>query len=267
MKRFVWCLVLLSIVTFGGKSFANSGKGKFVKDSLQSKYFPLAKGNQWEYKRTLFEGRKVFSWEAYTLVVKGYNSSEKEGETTFTTISRGSLPQQSEETYSVKDQAYDENGIPMWEIEISSPTARDGRYEGLTLAPDTILWGRVPSGEGVIEIGEILISEHFFAGKRKHKGTLLVEPLAEEVEARMQPMGLPVEFITSAKLISVTVPAGRFHKCLQMITKVKVKGDDKIKSWTTYSYYAPKVGLVKEVQKNNEDKETYTLELIRYNLH
>ena len=224
-----------------------------AREPTQSKYLPLSSGNKWVYRKTVL--RKVFAWQAYGKV----------GQSTVT-FARGTppniLPGESEETFTVTDKV-EENGLELWKIAVSSPTARDGRYGSWLTTPDTILWGRVPSSEHVIEIDEILVSQSVFEGERRHRGILLVETLVKGTEATLQSLK-PVKFVASAKSVDAEVPAGRFKGCLEITMKVEGTGDQE--GWTTYSYYAAAVGLVRELQKDDRNNTTYILELIRYEL-
>jgi hypothetical protein len=215
---------------------------------------PLAEGNKWVYKKTV--SRKVFAWEAYG----------KLGEDSVT-FARGTPPDiplgESEETFTVVGKV-DEDGLEFWEIAVSSPTARDGRYGSWLTTPDRILWGGTYSDEQVVEIQEIMISESVFEGEKRHHGLLLLEPLVEGKQAEVQFMNA-ISFTASFESANIQVPAGNFETCLEMITQVK--GSDDQEGWTTISYYAPGVGLVAEVQLDDQDQPTYTLELLRYELN
>jgi hypothetical protein len=220
-----------------------------------SQYLPLGVGNAWVYKKTVL--RPVFAWEAYqktddikVMLVLGISPSLTTGE--------------YEETIRVKNKVED-NGLELWEIEVSAQTVRDGRYGGLFIPPHQILWGRVPSSEHVIEIGEILINQSFFEGERRHTRTLLAEPPAEHVQILLQPSGLPVTYITSPNRVDVEVTAGRFCCALEMI--MEIEDTEQGRTWSTYSYYVPEVGLVKEFQKDDAGHMTYLFELIEYEVN
>lgn len=225
-------------------------------EAQQSKYLPLSVGNNWTYRKKVPEGAKVF-------FIKPYPHGENEA------ILKGPseiLSGESQETFVVKDHRT-EDGIERWEITITPKTARDGRYgTGPFKNADTVLWGRVISSGSVIEIGEIFIynSSILEPKERRHTLPLFVEPLLENADVTIFG-NAPGEYGSSHKRVTVEVPAGRFEGCLEMVQKVK--GTDEYKMWTIHSYFASGVGLVKEIQKDEKGNTTYTLELLKYELH
>lgn len=217
-----------------------------------SGYLPLADGNTWTYTKTV--SGTVLAWEGYRVAGKGVQF--------VVGPSRDVTPGRSEETYSIKGKAV-KYGPGLWDVKVEPDLskARDGRYGGLLTRPEKILWGRIPSGTDVIHIGEVLIRESVFEGEKRHEGTLLVEPLKEGVEVMVQDLK-GVIFRTSPQLLDVTVAAGRFPCSLEMT--MTVEGTQPGSKWTTHSYYAFGVGLVREVQRDARNNEIYSLELRRY---
>jgi hypothetical protein len=257
---FVWALLVLTISACEGPSISPyatlSSCVKPVMDSSQlaSNFLPLAIGNKWVYQKTI--SQDVFAWEAYQ--VKG------EKIVTFAVGTPPNMPSgTSQETYLIID-TINENGLQYWELQVSDSKARDGRYGSWYTKPDRILWGRVPSSEHLVEIDEVMTTRTgFFTDEKRHEGVLLLEPLQSGVKATIQQVGLDEVQVTALpELANVETPAGKFPCSFEMITEVKT---DQYQ-WTTYSYYAPGVGLVKEVQKDDKGNVTYVMELTGYEL-
>jgi hypothetical protein len=256
MKRTAFLgLILLVQVS---QVFAATEKEAVQADNAiqQSRYLPLYPGSKWTYRKVVAPGAKVVAWEAF----------EIGGKIQFAfgpvkAIQRGLF----EETYAVKDRIVEE-GRQRWLIDVGKKeTARDGRYAGLIGRVDKVLWGRVISSGDVIEIGEIMIWEHF-AGPYRQQRTLIVEPRQPNVEAYISQIK-PVVVSNSAKPVTITVPAGKFEGCIEIVSELTIKKNDATADvWRTSSYYAPNVGLVKEEQSSPEHKATYTLELMKYEL-
>jgi hypothetical protein len=234
-----------------GKPVANA-------DQLQSNYLPLAVGNQWQYKRTIL--RDIYAWE-------GYAEEKEDGKSELQFLvgqPSGFAPGESTETYIITGTV-EKGGLQFWEVQVSSPQARDGRYGGVYTQPDRILWGRVASSAEIIEIDEILTQEAgYFIGAKREERILVVEPLIQDnVQATLSHTRLPeIQYTALPDLTQVDVPAGKFSCSVEVVTKVDT---DQFK-WETHSFYAPHIGLVKEVQYDDAGKVTYTLELVQYKL-
>lgn len=218
-----------------------------------SNFLPLVAGNTWTYAKTVSD--EVFSWEAYS----PKNSTE-------VTLAIGAPPDlqvgKSAETYRIT-RIVQESGFEFAEVEVSSATARDGRYGAWYTKPDRILWGRVPSSEHLIEMDEVMIANAtVFQDERRFQQILLAEPFESGVEATLQQLSA-VKQVVSADLVDVTVPAGHFPCTLVVTTAV----ENQETKWLTYSFYALGVGLVKEVQQNSSGETTYDLELTQYTLN
>ena len=238
----------------------------------QSEYLPLSKGNSWTYKRTVFSDKGVFTIRPASGgpgIAMG-NSNVGLG----TTL----------ETYEVKDW---DSKQKAWQITVNNMSGRDGRYGGLILSDevDKIFWGIDPSQkDALIVIEKLLLPPSVFRGERRTKFPILIDPMAEGTMLEFQ-YG---EFMR-VKSISglgrdISVTAGKFSSLLLVIFEMKPQGITGKKpanvkktgetkkfnwedGWTTASFYAPGVGLVREVQKDSKGNETYLLELIKYELH
>jgi hypothetical protein len=233
---------------------ANKLKEREDNDRLQqSPYLPMAKGNKWTYRKTVHKGTKVFCWEAW----------EFKGKLKYVHLPLDKLkPGVTMEEYKVTDEQ-EEDGKKRWTIDVGdAEQARDGRYGGIIRTPEKIMWGRFVSSEHLIEFGEILVAENVFEGTLRQERTLLLQPLLPNLEAHSHLL-TPVVYKCSAKRKTVTVPAGEFSGCLEVTMIVSGKGGNE---WSTISYYAPSVGLVKEYQRDPDDKTTYTMELTDYEL-
>lgn len=213
-----------------------------------SNYLPLNTGNYWTYRRTVLQ--EVHTWEAYRTL--------NEGTVTFVVMAvPGIRPGDSEETYRVLAPG-DEIGL--WKMEVSDTLSRDGRYGGGYTKPDQILWGRVPSSEDIIEINEILIKESYFEGTKKYETVLLAQSLIEGADVMLS--NSKVTYAASSTWAEITVPAGTFPCTLEMVTQVV----SDFASWKIYSYFAPGVGLVKEMQIDDSGQAAYTMELVEYHV-
>lgn len=215
-----------------------------------SNYLPLNTGNYWTYHRTVLQD--VYTWEAYQTL--------NEGTVTFVVMTvPGIQPGDSEETYRVLAP---DDEIGLWKMEISDPLSRDGRYGGGYTKPDQILWGRVPSSEEIIEIDEILIKESYFEGTKKYETVLLAQSLIEGAEVTLMLSNSKVTYAVSSTWTEITVPAGTFPCTLEVVTQVV----SDYASWEIFSYFAPGVGLVKEMQIDGSGQAAYTMELVEYHV-
>ena len=240
----------------------------------EQNYLPLAKGNTWTYERTVEDPEKVYIWRHLVCLQTGH---------TYTARGLGfkkndDIPKKGIEKYTVENRGKID-GKEFWEINISTLYARDGRYQFVGHPAERILWGRISTGETDLRSWVEERINYGFAplspcmsglsySKTVHQAWFLLEP-REDLEVSTE-YGLTT-ITATANRIDILTPAGKFPKCLEVITEVASEDETKKSSdigmgWTTYSYYAPNVGLVKEVQKDYKGDTTYTLELIDYKL-
>lgn len=235
---------------------AQTTEDRFV-ELEYSHYLPLAKGNTWTYRKT--EKEKIFFWSLSERDKVWYGTIKSE-------------TGMSEETYAVKESII-ENGLKFWEIQVSSPKARDGRYGAVCGLIDRILWGRVPSSEHIIEIEEIIVRKSYFSDEWKEERPILIEPVVKDMKISVTPgrwddtTGFhphPLDMTISAAIekLNITVSANTWKECLKVSTEVKTEKYQ----WTRHSYYVRGIGLVKEIQEDRNGDLTYLLELISYTL-
>lgn len=222
-------------------------------DAAGSAYLPLATGNTWRYRRTV--SRPVLSYEVYTDLAAN--------KVQFIVGAPPDIPLGvSQETYRVSGPF--EGKPAQWEIEVSDPLARDGRYGGFYTHPDQIVWGRVVSAEEVVELDEVLsVTGGYFIGPQEQSAPLVIDPVLHELEVTLSSAPERMLYTAKAGKTAVSVAAGDFDCVLEVDTQVL----DAEWGFTTKSYYAAGVGLVQEAQYNQAGQLTYALELVAYTLN
>ncbi|MFH0978351.1 MAG: hypothetical protein V1837_03540 [Candidatus Woesearchaeota archaeon] len=237
----------------------------------ESKYFPLAKGNTWTYVRNLLRPQEVSSYYEATVLSQGEGDAPAGSNVFWVEHLSSEAKKTSTETYTI-------TGLKRegFEVERSAADVRDGRYD-ITSDLDTfpkVFWTYYNA----------CVKESYTEGSKKagHRNiwrfTAVLDP--GTIVGRHKNPRWHVAAIEYDK--SITVPAGRFGNILKNVTLVfgtniadvifkdakpiyqKDRRADNC--FMTVVYYAPKVGLVKEVQYNREGKETYTLELQSFNV-
>ena len=283
-------LVLMNRET---SSTAGSGGGKAGSPVASGNYLPLAKGNTWEYERTVSDSKRVCSWQHELHIMPGGMTM------VYSTRGFGLMvedpPKRSTERYSVtgQEKAGDDS---FWVIDVKGECPRDGRYYRHGTPAEKVLWGRLsakgPRGSSMTFFQERVhygMDYDSFSGprySREHHATMLIIPdlpgssLSMNVE--------PAEVACLGTTESVKVPAGTFNNCLVMLTTLPPEGigdlrdrmpklpagmevpppkeNDFTRGWTTKTYFARGVGMVKEVQVSWDGRETYRLELKKYNI-
>jgi len=183
------------------------------------------------------------------------------------------------ETYKV--DAHDKSGA--WQISItsvpSSGKPRDGRYIGAS----KILWGRTSTGANTAthQVYETIVHDPEGFGPNKELLRLpamdchwlapswkTTVPRGRHTAALWSTSvgGCVVDYSTN-RITTVKVAAGAFHNCVVTKEVRGVMGQDAPRTaYTTYSFFSPGVGLVKEVQKDEAGEVLYTMELKSYHL-
>lgn len=255
-----------------------------IKEEEMKRFFPLAVGNSWKYKRTVYKSEEVF-YSTEQTIVKSESDSPLEG-TTYLTVGRaiGELPQNSIEAYTIFN--FTLAGRPegaLWNVKIEGNNPRDGRYSSFTNKEDpNIRWHYVEKG-----VWEIMDGEYLGADTENRNWLVLLTPnviistSSKDGEPSLRAMGA----VLTKEII--TTPAGVFSNCLKNCTMIKGKnlagvllknevaqfsdeedifGKDSFGKFLKISYYAREVGLIKEIQYNFKGEITYELELIEYNV-
>ena len=200
-----------------------------VKQDLET-YFPLQPKKQWKYKLVITQmgGKIAGTMEVKTLPKRKINDKDV---IPYVQVATAQTPfgQQSEQTiyFYLKDKS----GIFLY----ASQKANDIEPK-LQKEPNYIL--KLPLDEKT-------------RWKRKEETTLLEENLTLDVESRI-----------AATDTTVTVSAGNVEHCIQVVTKgKKIKsmkmglvnyGNAEVK-FEESRWYAPKIGLVKSIRKEQSD--------------
>ena len=264
---------------------------------MQGDYLPLAKGNWWKYrKRVSAENTQIGKGEEHCPIFT-YEEIDVEDARIQSTATRMSKPGDSFETYSVtSDIEKTDDGYMRFEVEVKmsaeadSPFLfrRDGRYEDAK----KVLWvfgeGRQflrPDGRKAPTV----YKEHVFkdvsddllrkprtepwheAGKTQGlaQHIVLLHLAQESCEVTYAKPDGDTEIRASTVPEVVNVPAGEFARCIWTSFKVKnvqSSSNDKAATWSRTSYFAPSVGLVKELQTDSSGRVTYELDLLEYHV-
>jgi len=248
-------LLILPLITF--LTFASG---------VPPNYMPLNVGNSWTYKRTVSGG--VLTWSFITENVRGglqdMNKNMNRG-LGLRGVKPGSV---TEEVYEIV-RGPSRKGQNMYEVQVSDKKARDGRYA----KAKSILWTRtVINNEMTFK--EVILKESIMVtgGEELHKADFLAVPKMEHlgISKTLVPNNVEMKINPNGKFTKVTVPAGTFDNCIEVLVMVlpgnSPSESDFGKGWVTRSHYAPGVGLVKEVQQNHAGIVTYTLELTKFTL-
>jgi len=233
--------------------------------SQMQDYLPLCTGNSWTYIHVEEPGRIIRNWAE--VVLKGGLIYSVRGR-------KPSSGSTKTEVYTVGDSITLDQ-IRFWNIEIknSASDARDGRYHHIPEPPRLLLWGKRLLDDGsLLSIVEERIVRYStmtsIPSEAEHRAELLIAPERQGIRV-IAGRGI-AEMICLPNRITINTPAGEFTNCITMVTRVEPEegsSDDDVESgWESYSYYAPGVGLVKEVQKDLDDNVNYTLELKSYNI-
>jgi hypothetical protein len=257
MKRLLGVYIMTLLIIATSVSSADQEVSPFIE------YFPLQTSNSWTYIRTEEPEQTVRYWTRQTLQRSGAVYS----------VRGRKLPKAgvTTEVYTV-GESVELGRIRFWNINISHG-ARDGRYDHAPEPPRRILWGkrRLEEGNALSIVEETIVRFSTMAtipSEAVHTAELLIAPPREGIGVRVQ-RGI-AEITCHPIRETVNVQAGSFANCLVMI--IRVKPDDNSSNdslqggWETHSYYAPNVGLVKEVQKNLAGHLTYTLTLKHYRI-
>jgi len=251
-------------------------KEKQTTESLR-RYLPLAVGNKWTYQRTVYQSDEVFHYGKQIIEKPNWNSPPR-GAVYFTvgrTIEK--MPYSSRETYTISNFTLADK-FAFWEVEIEGIIPRDGRYSSLyTKKEPNVKWLYVNEG-----IWEIMDGEYSDAETKNQTWLAVLKPgiiISDSVKQGETPFWAIGAVLTPEK---ITTPAGKFLNCLKNCTMIRgqnlkevllenkppeyLEWEDGFGSFTTISYYAKDVGLIKEVQYNSKGEVTYKLELIDYNV-
>lgn len=256
--------------------------GDRTEKGTMQRYFPLAIGNTWTYKKTSFKPTEVYNYSEERTVESGGNTPK--GSTYFIIgrslegVMDSKSPKVTQEKYTLigKDE-----GV-FFKVKVEGKNARDGRYDSIELQKEpNIRWGYVKN-----KLCETIEGESMGTKTEKKTWCAIIEPNIVISPGKREANEPPIWSI-GAKMYksSITVPAGEFKNCLQNLTMVRGKNfaevlfQDKSAEYVynddeqgdfgrfrTESFYAKNVGLVKEVQYNSKGEVTYQLELIEYNV-
>jgi len=225
------------------------------------KYFPLAVGNMWTYKRTVSQGKKPLFWFVYEVeksrpLNQYWDARIDHPKGSWASYVGNAVDIESGiETYKIVkkiDQVGEYKKLDAFEVTVSDK-ARDGRYELQKL--EGVYWRYTESGfvwEVIrgFHLGEGILVNDYIAFLKLNEGL-------EEVSERKRR-------ISCERSEEINVPAGRFKNCIE--NTIKSLGGIEEEEFTTIDYFEKNVGLVKEVQYNSKGKITYKLELINYNV-
>ncbi len=265
----MFCFIIHLLSLINGCKCSKDNEQSAVSGPIQ--YLPLVKGNKWIYKRTVLQSKNICNWAIEVDLSKNEKSY----------MTRGYNPGISEvtsfESYLIGDEIIID-GNKFWKIRIDGELIRDGRYEGIGGQNGQTFWGRIAINNDYTAIEERIKYRYgVYAGPYEKRIMLLPEPV-QNIKYNID-MGSVIIIQDTIVNYEISVPAGDFSKCLKIVTKVKLKEGDTppnlrktdknvfVDSWETHSYYAPNVGLVKEVQKDYYGNDNYILELESYNVN
>lgn len=280
--------IIISVLFISTLIFLSSCEKQRVTSSEEIKrYFPLAVGNSWTYKRTVLKSPVLYS-------MKFMDSAKNEK-----LVISSCFINSGTESYTIASQ--EEDGV--FRIEVKDENKedgvndiRDGRYFFQELKE--VMWRQIKDKRGNILITEVrkgtefdtdIVSSNIYGlftpnetievrcdfGGTSHLQALynfdenfnLVEPQlgwmielpeSEDKKDYTWKVRLSCEKYNN----EVMVPAGHFKSCIK--NSYESIGGKDFEKFTIVSYYARDVGLIKEVQYDSKGNPTYTLELLSY---
>lgn len=256
-----------------------------TKSEFMKSYFPLKVGNTWTYKRTIKNPENIFRYTEMKTTVSGWNIPQG---MRYLQVGRALLYEQKGESFeSYTITGKDENDWFYVDLK-GMKSFRDGRYIDEYMNRQTVAnirWRYM--GDGMIES----MDGHYEDAKTENSTWMtILKPeiiLSDPQENEQHEWSIGATWNDK----EVIVPAGRFSNTLKNVTmiggsnvlevmrsdvpmKVNHKGDmprmsdeDGFGCFVTKSYYAKGVGLVLEIQYDNNNQETYRMELVSFNVN
>jgi hypothetical protein len=207
-------------------------------------FFPIAVGNQWTYKRTVFP-------ENILLIANPDLSTEPRVSPTITS---------GEETYTVVSQS--NNGFVIEGRNGKGKKIFDIFEPGNFFQTETMIWNdmSMPNSNSLV-YEEVRTGQIWGKSGTSHTIICYLSPNGSFAKIS-DPEKRKVTSLRSSALIAV--PAGAFHDTLKnTITYVNMLTSQELR---TERIFAKGVGCVKETQINSDGKITYQLELTSYKI-
>jgi hypothetical protein len=234
-------------------------------------YLPLAEGNRWTYRKTILPGGQPRLWSMFP-------APKEKGDLVISVGGNHFESGVTEETYLVGKRSSDGR----WDVTVTSDMARDGRYAGNFMGSSVqrISWGPMikrPRPD-LIVIDEVIVMSRwppYGDGPLERVDYLLIETNTSRPSGKHATLWTGWSRVEAEHTSEeIRVPAGQWRHCIRMITNF---GKEPIKNtkahredatrWSTVSYYARDVGLIKEQQVDHDGRATYTMELTNYSVH
>lgn len=237
------------------------------------KYFPLAIGNTWKYKKTLFQNRDAFYYSQQVVLEDGLNDFPRKGQVLFSLgQTQGKGSETSIESYTISSFVENE-GEKIWKIEVKGETPRDGRYTSAAGENPNIRWCCKDN------VAWELIDGEYLGTSTQNQSLIAVLEPGVVISSSSKQEAIPIWAIGSVLTGTVITPAGKFENCLKNCTIIKGENlEDILKKsasprfsdlddfgkFVTLSYFAEGVGLVMESQYNLKGEIVYEMALVEY---
>lgn len=199
-------------------------------------YFPVQKGNLWEYRLTIPPGGSysIIQWDS-----EGGNkiiTSEEQGT--------------SLEEYEIEDIIED------------LPAKRRYKIDGKSLW-GSLYWD-VQVGDDMVQVDEVdkPSSVLLFGGIPKRRTIYFGGPPPPNSSKKLLQKDVVPTYKRHDKIYRVRVPAGEFSDCIEIIEEAKLKNG----GLRTYSYYAPAIGIVLRYQTDLDGNPKSYMELVKYQI-
>ncbi|MBU3912465.1 MAG: hypothetical protein KKE50_00070 [Nanoarchaeota archaeon] len=262
--------------------------GDITEKETMQRYFPLAIGNTWTYKKTSFKPTEIYSYTMERTVEAGWDTPK--GLTSFVVgRSLGGIrdskkedksPEITQEKYTITGKG---EGI-FFNVKVEGENTRDGRYYSIESPilkrEPNVRWGYVGNG-----LWETIEGKNMDTKTEKKTWCTIIKP-GIVVSPGNREDNKPPMWSIGAKMYksTIAVPAGEFKNCLENLAMVHGKNVGEVLfqgkpaeyvydnpneqsgfgRFRTESFYAKNVGLVKEIQYNSKGEVTYQLELIEF---
>ncbi len=236
------------------------------------RYFPLAVGNTWTYKRTVNSPPLHFC--KYRVEEAGVGSEHQKGGNAVEWGYNHSV-KSGMERYSILSKEKDD----WFNILVKDPDTTDGendlaygRYGFQRL--DKVGW-ILRSDDVCVSVWEKLIGEYDLLGKNVRSDRFLalltpyilrrIDPCTISTKGKEEEKTYWREIICEKYGGVIEVPAGKFEKCIRNTEKFMfMEEEPEFGNVTNIKFYAGNIGLVKEVQYNPKGEIIYQLELVDY---
>lgn len=257
MKHLSFVLYAAFAVLIASSCDSNGETGRSNKPAIFSvdagNYFPLKPGNNWTYKRSVSAGKTPLY--SYIFTIENDDVGQYSKGTSILRSGKEPRLRSGEQTYVVLTKT--NNG---YEIRAEgNPASAHGFGPYRLRELDSLTWNIANWGDGTVIVWES--KKGTSVGGTGTVGELLGMLTPGTIQDKLED-----KKITSVLYDGlVTVPAGSFRHTIK--NTIAFKGGVDSERLTIVRYFAKNVGLIKEVEFNENGDQIYVLELFEYSVN